>query len=126
MDHHLAKLAARHIETKFIKINAEKAPFFVNKLIIRTIPTVVCFVDGIAQDKIVGFEGLTEGLEEGHEDEWPTVRLAKLLVAKRMLRKDLVVDEEEVAQKTHETLSQLRQKMLTQLDDEDVDLELED
>jgi DNA polymerase III gamma/tau subunit len=32
MDHHLAKLAPRHIESKFIKIDAEKAPFFVEKV----------------------------------------------------------------------------------------------
>jgi len=32
MEHHLQKLAQRHIETKFIKINAEKAPFFVEKV----------------------------------------------------------------------------------------------
>ena len=33
MEHHLNKLAQRHIETKFVKINAEKAPFFVEKVI---------------------------------------------------------------------------------------------
>jgi hypothetical protein len=32
IDHHLQKLAQRHIESKFIKINAEKAPFFVQKV----------------------------------------------------------------------------------------------
>lgn len=32
MDHHLSKLCQRHIESKFIKINAEKAPFFVEKV----------------------------------------------------------------------------------------------
>jgi len=48
MDHHLHKLSQRHIETKFVKINAEKAPFFVEKLIIRTMPTLVLFIDGIA------------------------------------------------------------------------------
>lgn len=32
MDHHLSKLAPRHIETKFVKIDAEKAPFFVEKV----------------------------------------------------------------------------------------------
>jgi len=37
MDHHLAILSPLHMETKFIKINAEKAPFFVDKL-------QVCFV----------------------------------------------------------------------------------
>ena len=31
MNHHLLKLAQRHVETKFIKIDAEKAPFFVEK-----------------------------------------------------------------------------------------------
>lgn len=33
MDHHLAKVAQNHIESKFIKINAEKAPFFIEKVI---------------------------------------------------------------------------------------------
>lgn len=32
MSHHLAKLAPRHIETKFVKINADKALFFVDKV----------------------------------------------------------------------------------------------
>jgi hypothetical protein len=32
MNHHLLKLSQRHIESKFIKINAEKAPFFVEKV----------------------------------------------------------------------------------------------
>ena len=32
MNMHLAKLVQKHIETKFIKINAEKAPFFVEKV----------------------------------------------------------------------------------------------
>jgi hypothetical protein len=38
MDHHLAKLAPRHIESKFIKIDAEKAPFFVEKVSILPVP----------------------------------------------------------------------------------------
>jgi hypothetical protein len=32
MNHHLSKLAPRHIETKFVKINADKAPFFIEKV----------------------------------------------------------------------------------------------
>ena len=34
MDHHLSILAARHIETKFVRIDAEKALFFVEKVCI--------------------------------------------------------------------------------------------
>jgi hypothetical protein len=33
IDHHIQKLVQRHVETKFVKINAEKAPFFVSKVI---------------------------------------------------------------------------------------------
>lgn len=32
MDHHLQKLSLNHIECKFIKINADKAPFFIEKV----------------------------------------------------------------------------------------------
>ena len=32
MDHHIQKLVGRHIESKFVKIDAEKAPFFVEKV----------------------------------------------------------------------------------------------
>lgn len=45
-------------QIKFIKLNAQKAPFMVQKLNIRTLPTIVSFVDGIAKDRIIGFEGL--------------------------------------------------------------------
>lgn len=80
MDKHLQALAVRHIECKFLKIDAEKTPFFVDKLQIRVLPTVVCFKDGIAyEQRQVGFEGLTEGLAQGKEDEWKTTDLAKKL-----------------------------------------------
>lgn len=32
MDMRLGELAPRHLETKFVRIDAEKAPFFVQKL----------------------------------------------------------------------------------------------
>lgn len=32
IDHHIQKLVQRHVETKFVKINADKAPFFVAKV----------------------------------------------------------------------------------------------
>ena len=54
-----------------MKLNAEKAPFFVEKLAvsrlaseiyswseIRTLPCVVVFIDGVAKGRQVGFEGL--------------------------------------------------------------------
>mmetsp|Transcript_13062 Transcript_13062/g.15218 ORF Transcript_13062/g.15218 Transcript_13062/m.15218 type:complete len:280 (+) Transcript_13062:158-997(+) len=58
MDKHLEILARDHVETKFIKINAEKTPFFVEKLKVRTLPTVVLFMDGKSIDTLVGFDGM--------------------------------------------------------------------
>jgi hypothetical protein len=123
VDHHLAKLAPRHIECKFIKADAEKMPFFVEKLKIRTMPTIICFVDGVAVDKVIGFEGLADGLPEGKEDEWPTIRLASLLASKRMLDKENVVDEDAVANEQRKKMDSIRaQYMQATFEDDDFDL----
>ena len=58
VDHHLQLLSRTHLPTRFIKINAEKAPFFVTKLQVKMLPTVVLFKDGIAIDRVVGFDEL--------------------------------------------------------------------
>ena len=74
MDHHLLQIARGHVETKFCKIDAEKCPFFVAKLQIQMLPTVICFMDGVAFDRIVGFEEL------GGQDEFPTLLLTRRFV----------------------------------------------
>lgn len=101
MNHHLARLATRHIETKFIKIDAEKAPFFVSKLLVRTIPTLIYLVDGVAKGKLLGFEGLSTQMPENKQDEWPTILLARILASNDMINREAVVDEdgEEAAMK---------------------------
>ena len=94
MDMHLLKLAKRHIETKFIKIDAEKAPFFVSKLSVRTMPTLCQFIDGVMRGKLVGFEGLADHMPEGKEDEWTTIHLANILATNTMIDAENVVDED--------------------------------
>jgi len=127
LNHHLQILATKHIESKFIKVNAEKAPFFIEKLRIRTIPTIVIFQDGVAIDKMIGFEELSEGLPEGKEDEWPTVKLARVLASKQAINKALIVDEEAIEKQSVTELENLRKAMiydsLLNLDDE---LDLDD
>lgn len=82
IDHHLAKIAPHHSECKFLKLNAEKAPFFVEKLMIRVLPTILAFHDGIAFDeRVVGFQDLTEGLPRGRESEFATSALVRKLVS---------------------------------------------
>jgi len=58
MDKRLGMVAYKHDEIKFVKINAEKTPFFVKKLCIRILPSVIFFTDGVAKDRITGFEDL--------------------------------------------------------------------
>ncbi|XP_052796926.1 thioredoxin domain-containing protein 9-like [Mya arenaria] len=69
IDKHLEILAPKHIETKFIKIDAEKCKFLVDRLRIVVLPTICIAMDGKTQDYIVGFDDL------GGKDEFPTEML---------------------------------------------------
>ena len=74
VDMHLEKICKTHDETRFVRIDAEKCPFFITKLQIQVLPTIILFDDGIAFDRIVGFEEL------GGEDDFPTLALTRRLV----------------------------------------------
>eukprot|EP00747_Dinoflagellata_sp_TGD_P161758 gnl/TRDRNA2_/TRDRNA2_178607_c0_seq1.p2 gnl/TRDRNA2_/TRDRNA2_178607_c0~~gnl/TRDRNA2_/TRDRNA2_178607_c0_seq1.p2 ORF type:complete len:255 (+),score=68.72 gnl/TRDRNA2_/TRDRNA2_178607_c0_seq1:79-843(+) len=74
MDKHLKKMAPRFMGTRFVTLNAEKAPFFVDKLQIRTLPCVVIFVNGVAVGRQMGFDGL--GRNGQAMDDFPTAILA--------------------------------------------------
>ena len=68
------------MEARIMSINAEKCPFFVAKLQVQVLPTIVCFMDGIAIDRIVGFEEL------GGKDDFPTILLSRRLVNAGVLK----------------------------------------
>lgn len=69
MDKHLTVLAKKHVETKFLKLNAEKSPFLCERLRIKVIPTLALIKDGKSQDYIVGFTDL------GNTDDFTTETL---------------------------------------------------
>ena len=69
VDKHLDILARKHVETKFIKINAEKCQFLVDRLRIKVMPTICLAKDGKTVDFIVGFTDL------GNNDEFSTEML---------------------------------------------------
>jgi thiol-disulfide isomerase/thioredoxin len=73
MDHHLQIVAEEHIECKFVRINADKAPFFVHKLKVKTLPTVIVFQNGLVVDRLIGFEGLS--VDPSEPDKWHTGKL---------------------------------------------------
>ena len=80
VDMHLRKIAAQHKEAKFVYLNAEKAPFFIKKLQVQVLPTIICFIDGIAVDRVVGFEDM------GNKDDFPTMALTRRLIKSGCLK----------------------------------------
>lgn len=88
VDKHLKTLAPKYIDTKFIKVDAENAPFFVSKLAIKTLPCVIMFRDGVAFDRIVGFQDL------GGIDDFSTSTFEKWLLRKGIILKSSIIENE--------------------------------
>jgi len=89
MDKHLNIVAKNHLETKFVKMNVDKAPFFTEKLQIRTLPTVVTFLEGVSKTRLVGFDDLG-----GHE-HFRTEMLETWLRKRGMIKKTEQNEEDE-------------------------------
>ena len=75
VDHHLSQIVHKHKEALIVKIDAEKCPFFVTKLQVQMLPSIISFIDGIAVDRIIGFEEL------GGTDDFPTLIMIRRLIA---------------------------------------------
>ncbi|KAL9248162.1 hypothetical protein vseg_021517 [Gypsophila vaccaria] len=102
MDKHLKSLAPKHVDTKFIKVDAENAPFFVSKLAIKTLPCVILFRKGVAGDRLVGFEDL------GAKDDFPTRTLEKLLI-----KKGIIVEKKKDGEEEDDYSESLRRSVRT-------------
>lgn len=79
LDKHLSTLARSHMETRFVKINAEKSPFVCERLQIYMLPTMVLVKNGRTDHSIVGFD------EMGGGDDFPTSVLEAVLTAHGIL-----------------------------------------
>ena len=65
-DMHLKQLAAKHVETRFIKLDVERAPFLTGRLKVQVIPTLGLVKENKTKDFIVGFTDL------GNRDDFTT------------------------------------------------------
>jgi hypothetical protein len=79
VDAHLRVLAKKHVETKFMRIDAERSPFVAEKLKIWALPTIVLVKDGKTDHSIIGFEEL------GGRDDFSTETLERVLLAHEVL-----------------------------------------
>ncbi|KAL0949424.1 hypothetical protein HGRIS_009485 [Hohenbuehelia grisea] len=81
MDKHLAKLAPKYFQTRFFRVFVENVPWLVEKLAIKVLPCVVCFVDGVSKDRLIGFEEL------GNNDAFDTAALEFRLANSGVIKK---------------------------------------
>ncbi|KAF7840759.1 thioredoxin domain-containing protein 9-like protein [Senna tora] len=79
VDKHLSILAKQHIETRFVKINAEKSPFLAEKLKIIVLPTLALIKNAKVDDYVVGFDQL------GGTDEFSTEELEERLAKAQVI-----------------------------------------
>ncbi|KAH9062837.1 thioredoxin-like protein [Lactarius vividus] len=82
MDKHLATLAPKYFNTRFLRVFVEKVPFLVEKLGIKVLPCVICFIKGVTKDRIIGFEEL------GNVDSFSTATLELRLLHTGVIQKD--------------------------------------
>ncbi len=109
-------LAKKHFATRFIGLNAEKTPFFVKKLQVKTLPTVVLFKDGIAIDRLIGFEDL------GGVDDFPTAAVEKRIAKSGVIITVDKVSEDEkerAAEEKRKAASKIREAKIRQFVDHD-------
>ena len=45
------KLAPKYFQTRFIRVFVENVPWLVEKLVIKVLPCVICFMDGVTKDR---------------------------------------------------------------------------
>jgi thiol-disulfide isomerase/thioredoxin len=57
IDRYLQDLAPSLLHIKLVKIDAEKAPFLVQRLRVATLPCILLFHNDVNVDRIVGYEG---------------------------------------------------------------------
>ncbi|TFY67793.1 hypothetical protein EVG20_g3811 [Dentipellis fragilis] len=116
MDKHLAAIAPKYFQTRFIRVFVENVPFLVEKLGIKVLPCVLCFVNGVSKDRIVGFEEL------GNKDNFTTATLEL-----RLQQSDVIQKNPQIAPVVHHVASAFSgtSRRLRQTNDDD-DFDLDD
>lgn len=79
-DKHLDIISKKHLEARFIKINAERSHFISGNLNIKILPTIALIKNSKLVHKIIGFEELSS------RDDFKTTQLEELLARKNMIQ----------------------------------------
>ncbi|KAI8907896.1 thioredoxin-like protein [Gorgonomyces haynaldii] len=80
MDKHLENLARKHHQTRFMKIDVANCPFLVEKMKIKVLPAIFMYLNGLAVDSFVGFEGIAD------KDDFSTQMLETRIAQSQVIR----------------------------------------
>ncbi|KAJ8086760.1 hypothetical protein PM082_005583 [Marasmius tenuissimus] len=75
------KLAPKYHNTRFSRVFVENIPWLVERLGIKVLPCVICFVKGVTKDRLIGFEEL------GNDDAFTTATLELRLAVSGVIHK---------------------------------------
>ncbi|KAF5727495.1 Thioredoxin domain-containing protein 9-like protein [Tripterygium wilfordii] len=100
MDKHMSILAKQHMETRFVKIQAEKSPFLSERLKIIVLPTLALVRKGKVEDYVVGFDEL------GGTDEFSTEELEE-----RLAKAQVIIFEGESSQSIVKSSAQTKRSV---------------
>jgi len=95
IDRHLRDLAPKHLETKFIKVDAEKSPFLVERLNIWMMPSIVIAINGKTEHTITGLD------EFGGVDDFSTEMCAYVLGLHKAILHDGTPPENPMSSEKH-------------------------
>ena len=109
VDKNLAIVAPAVIGTRFLKINAEKCPFFIEKLSIKVLPTILYFIDGKTVHRVTGFS------EFGGNEDFYISEFVKSLNKHGMLKDS----RKSAYERWLQTTSKTREKRLEAVSDEE-------
>ncbi|KAI4367586.1 hypothetical protein MLD38_023308 [Melastoma candidum] len=112
MDKHLSILSKQHLETRFVKIQAEKSPFLAERLKIVVLPTLALIKNAKVDDYVVGFDQL------GGTDEFSTEELEERLAKSKII---IFEGESSLGSSKHggQTRRSVRQSSTADSDDSD-------
>mmetsp|Transcript_8601 Transcript_8601/g.13947 ORF Transcript_8601/g.13947 Transcript_8601/m.13947 type:complete len:182 (-) Transcript_8601:50-595(-) len=117
IDRHLGDIAKKHVETKFIKVDAEKSPFLVERLNIWMMPSIVIALNGKTEHTITGLD------EFGGTDDFSTEMCAFVLGTHGAIFHDGTPPEDPTSSKKHVTRFEKGEKAIrtstAKLDEDD-------
>ncbi|KAL4434318.1 hypothetical protein ABPG75_000759 [Micractinium tetrahymenae] len=116
-DKHLAILAARHMETKFVRVHAEKAPFLTERLKVWMLPTLAIIRSEKTTDYVVGLDEL------GGTEDFSTEVLAARLAAAGAIFEDALPAARQAAPETQQRTMRQGGRSLRTESDEDSDFD---